>query len=176
MLEEFKTKEIERWNTLMTSYAEDVLALQKQIDEVEEKYRKLAEEETKNLTEAVEYYKSMEEDCKAKIAVLEGKTEEEKPKRQPRKPKVDSKPTPEPEPEKVIDTLFPENNEPEEEEKKEEPVSEEVVEDIPIEEVVEETPEKGELAELWPEEDDKDTEESGEINAEEWPDQPTEWI
>ena len=138
MLKEFQNKEIERWNTLLASYEADIASLVEQVAAVDEKYRKLAAEETKNLSEAVDYYQNMAEDCRAKLAVLGQPVEEtEKPKRQ-RKAKAETQSTPEPEPEKVVDTLFPENNEPEPEEQ---PATEEVAEEPVEEEPVEELPE-----------------------------------
>lgn len=174
MLREFKEKEFNRINTMIESYQNDINDLTVQAAAVDEKYRKLAEEEKKNLNEALDYYKDLQSELISRrdalgleAAVVDKKTQKAKLKEAE-------------EQEVVKDTLFPENNSVEPEEPaKEEPVMEEP-EPEPVEEekVEEEAEETTEVEDVWP---DDDTEVSEEAAAQEedendgWPDVVEEW-
>lgn len=130
MLKEIKEKEFNRINGMIDSYTTDINDLVKQADKVDEKYRKLAEKEKKDITEALEYYRTLRDELVTRrdslgldSAVVDKKTTAKKLKEAEEK-------------EQVTDILFPENNESPEEETKEEPAVE------PAEETVEETTEE----------------------------------
>lgn len=127
MLKEIKEKEFNRINGMIDSYTIDINDLVKQAEKVDEKYRKLAEKEKKDITEALEYYRTLRDELVTRrdslgldAAVVDKKTTAKKLKEAEEK-------------EQVTDILFPENNETTEEETKEEPAVE------PAEETVEET-------------------------------------
>lgn len=126
MLKEIKEKEFNRINGMIDSYTTDINDLVKQAEKVDEKYRKLAEKEKKDITEALEYYRTLRDELVTRrdslgldAAVADKKTTAKKLKEAEEK-------------EQVTDILFPENNEVSEEEIKEEPATE------PAEETVEE--------------------------------------
>jgi hypothetical protein len=175
MLREFKEKEFNRINTMIESYQNDINDLTVQAAAVDEKYRKLAEEEKKNLNEALDYYKDLQSELISRrdalgleAAVVDKKTQKAKLKEAE-------------EQEVVKDTLFPENNsvEPDEPAKEEEPVMEEPepepIEEEKVEEVVEETTE---VEDVWPDDDAEVSEEAAaqeEDEDEGWPDVVEEW-
>ena len=192
MLREFKEKEFNRINTMIESYQNDINDLTVQAAAVDEKYRKLAEEEKKNLNEALDYYKDLQSELISRrdalgleAAVVDKKTQKDKLKEAEKQ-------------EVVKDTLFPENNtvEPDESAKEENPITEEpAVEEKAAELDAEEDAEwnekieSGELQKIEPEETtevedvwpDDDAEVSEEAIAQEededegWPDVVEEW-
>jgi hypothetical protein len=151
MLEEYKKKEIARCDKVIASYQEDIDTLQAGVDELKEKYKKVFEE-IEETNEIIGYYRESQAEWEHKKAVLEGKEQTETPKDDAPKPrkrrcKVEVPAAPA-DVEKVVDTVFPDNNE---------SVSEDtvVVDEQPAEEpAVEEssTPASGDLFEtVWPE-------------------------
>lgn len=169
---------------MIESYQNDINDLTKQSAEVDEKYRKLAEKEKKDITEALDYYKELQAELISRrdnlgldAAVVDKKTQKKKLQEAEEKGVV-------------TDTLFPENNQVVVEETKEpepesepEPTEETSVEEKvePETEVVEEKPEeKTEIEDVWPEEGEK-TEETeaeeveGNGDNEGWPDVVEEW-
>ena len=100
-------KIVKEYERIYSSISKSKKLIVADIDRIDEKYRKLAQEEKKSLTEnlailneQLKYYESM----LGKNAVVEDTTVEE--------PKEEEE-------EKIQDTIFPENNEESEEEKKE---------------------------------------------------------
>ena len=116
------TQETAKINELIASYKNNKKNLLKEIDEIDEKYRIIAEAEKAALTDAVAFYDNAisalaliaEKDPMAQAA----KSTEELKKDVPTEPKVVT----EAEEDKVVDNLFPENNETET--KEDEPVEE----------------------------------------------------
>lgn len=185
MFEDIKAKESERINNVIS-------VLEEQKAGVEEKYRKLAEEETAKLTAAIESYKNL-------LAFWDGSDIQvaEKPKRKRRtKAEMEAAKLAElPDDEKVIDTLASEN-----EEEPAEDIPESVVEsgtvinetdavskdnvpesndavftseDNKEPEAVEITDNAGETVEAW--EVDDNPEEDKKSDDESWPEFPSEW-
>ena len=184
MLKEIKEKEFNRINNMIDSYTTDINDLVKQAEKVDEKYRKLAEEEQKDIKEALQYYRGLREELIARrdslgveAAVVDKKTTAKKLKEAEEK-------------EEVTDMLFPENNE----EEVVEPVkdqTEEPEQDLDAEEDAdwEEKIESGELTKVEPEEtvevedvwdeaeeeEPEQPEEEEESEDEGWPDVVEEW-
>ncbi len=132
-----------------------------EIEKVDEKYRKLAEAEKSDLTEQM---KVLDDQIKLYSSLVQGNEPEQQEA---------------PAEEKVVDTVFPENNAEEDE------VAEEDTAIVEAEEETEETSEdtedvhhNGEGDIVWPE-DDEETEEEPDEDAEEegdgWPEEPQEW-
>lgn len=173
MLDDIKAKESQRINDVIT-------VLEEQKAGVEEKYRKLAEEETAKLNAAIESYKNL-------LSFWDGANIEtvEKPRRK-RRTKAEmeaAKQVELPEDEKVVDTIIPENNEESVVEENSEDMPESVdepefdgagftSEDNKEPETVEITDNAEETVEAW-EGDDKPAKE--ESDDENWPDYPSEW-
>ena len=121
MLDSYKQKELERISNLVADYQKDIDTLAEDAKAVDEKYRLLAEQEKADIVSTVDYLTALMEDCKAKLLVLSGDTTLSAPEKKVRKRKLEpvaEQKTEEPaeekpaeEPEKVVDTLFPENNE-----------------------------------------------------------------
>lgn len=156
MLKEFKEKEFERLSNLIDSYVSDIEELTKQIEAVAEKYQKLAEEETKNLSEAVEYYTEQLNNFYLRRDELKLELPEEK--------KEEAAPVQE---DKVVDTIYPENNDTPVDVKEEEIIVEESNDNSS-----EDTESTDKTIEEWPDETPKSDEESDE---EGWPEFPQEW-
>lgn len=156
MLKEFKEKEFERLSNLIDSYVSDIDELTKQIEAVAEKYQKLAEEETKNLSEAVEYYTEQLNNFYHRRDELKLELPEEK--------KEEVAPIQE---EKVVDTIYPENNDTPVEVKEEDVIVEESSDNSS-----EDTESTDKTTEEWPDETPKSEEES---DDEGWPEFPQEW-
>ena len=166
MLKEIKEKEFNRINGMIDSYTTDINDLTKQAEKVDEKYRKLAEQEKKDITEALEYYRNLRDDLVTRrdslgveAAVVSKKTTAKKLKEAEEK-------------EVVQDTIFPENNE--------EPIAETVenptVETTPEPEAtVEPKPVTTQtvIEDVWPEE--KKEEETKNDDNDSWPDVVEEW-
>lgn len=168
MLKEFKEKEFERLSNLIDSYVNDISELTKQIGDVAEKYRKLAEEETKNLTEAVEYYTEQLNNFYLRRDELKLEMPEEKPE--------EANPVEE---EKVVDTLYPENNA-----DAKEPVTTQdtnetdgtiTEEDVIVEEPEQSNDNKEESVEEWPAEEEHQDPNDSEDDSNDWPEFPEEW-
>ena len=98
-------KEFEKIRASLTRSKKLIVA---DIDKIDEKYRKLAQEEKKNLTENLAV---LNEQLKYYDKMLKG---------EPTVEETDEEPANEEQEAVIQDTIFPENNEPEEEEKKEE--------------------------------------------------------
>lgn len=184
MLKEIKEKEFNRINGMIDSYTTDINDLVKQAEKVDEKYRKLAEQEKKEITEALDYYRGLRdelvtrrdslglEDVKVDKKVQQKKLQEAEQK------------------EEVTDVLFPENNETPVEETVEEvnedipetvpePVEEETSEPVEIPEVESSVEETTEVEDIWPDEDDSEVEEESKAQEDDeddgWPDVVEEW-
>ena len=172
MLKEIKEKEFNRINGMIDSYTTDINDLTKQAEKVDEKYRKMAEKEKKDITEALEYYRNLRDELVTRrdslgldAAVVDKKTTAKKQKESEEK-------------EQVTDMLFPENNEvpvaePEEEpvaepEPETEPAQEEITEATPVVEDVWEQTEQTEVVE-------EDRNEQGKDEDDGWPDVVEEW-
>lgn len=185
MLTEYAKRKSELLNKAITDYQANIDALTAEKNAIVEKYKSLIEDETKVCTEFIKYYKDCQDRLRAEKKALKkiagGKVEEE---------------AAEPE-EKVVDTLFPDNNA--------EPVAEKPAEDIipdetpqtavdesesvdSSEEISEETDEEAgwddepvESDEEGESENDGESEEEDELQEEEtedaddWPEVPQEW-
>lgn len=163
------TKEI---SNLLTSSDKARKAISTEIDKIDAKYRALAEKEKSKLSKML---KSIEEQMESYKTLLNLGDEVEPDEAEPT--------AVEEEDEKVIDTIFPENNEePVIEEVDKQVVEEEVTDDpVVVEEAVDETDKKSdeatetvetvETAENaeWPFDNGNDKEEDG------WPEFPEEW-
>lgn len=125
MLDQYKQKELERINKLVADYQSDIDALNQQAKEVDEKYRKLAEQEKSDIVSTLDYLLALMEDFKAKVLLLSGeavapekKTRRSRKTAAPEEQNTETVVTAEtsaPAEEKeealsVVDTLFPENN------------------------------------------------------------------
>lgn len=148
-------------NKIIAVFQQNIDALKKEIKGIDDKYKKLAEEEKKELKEMLEYWKTQ------RNALNDGKNLVVVPVAEEQPETPDAEIPVEEEEEKVVDSIFPENNEEEEEQASEEPATEENSEfsDIwPEETVSEETP-----AEEEGEKDDSADDNDG------WPEFPEEW-
>ena len=110
----FKDRELERYSILIQEYTDNISELEQAEKEIEEKYRLKMEQEKKDITEALTFYRNL----------LNKRTEERdsllsdiKQEMSVDEPKQVKEETPAVVEEKVVDTIFPENNveEPEEE-------------------------------------------------------------
>lgn len=182
-------KEFEKIRASLTKSKKLIVA---DIDKIDEKYRRLAQEEKKSLTESLSI---LNEQLKYYDKMLGGEPVQEESDEENREDSVQSEPEtnlPEPKEEKeavIEDTIFPENNEPEQvEEKIEEPekkgmTQEEIVAGLEsagfvnIDTVVENTEELGE----WPDDENKPAEKKEvevskfEIDDNGWPELPDDW-
>lgn len=119
MLEEYKKKEIARCDRVIASYQEDIDVLQAGIEELKEKHKKVFEEIAET-EEIIGYYRESQKQWEDKKRVLNGETVEtsaqEEPAKKTRKKreKKEEVPAAPADAEQVIDTIYPENNEPEE--------------------------------------------------------------
>lgn len=159
-------KEFEKIRASLTKSKKLILS---DIEKIDEKYRRLAQEEKKNLTESLGI---LNEQLKYYDKMLGNKAEVEE--------TADSPDTQEePEEPAIEDTIFPENNEQEEETvNSDEVIPEEEPESIVEEEESEAEPEKkDDLNDIWPEEntEEKPEEEKKDSEEDEWPDFPQEW-
>ena len=111
MLSSYKEKEIARVSNLIDSYNEDMLALETELNGINEKYRKIIEEESKEIQDSLSYYREVKNGLMAQLVQLTGEAKEDA---QPTKRRKGAKKEEEivsAEPEKVVDTIYPENNE-----------------------------------------------------------------
>jgi len=181
MLKEIKEKEFNRINGMIDSYTTDINDLVKQAEKVDEKYRKLAEKEKRDITEALEYYRNLRDELVTRRdslgldAAVPSKKDTAKKLKEAEEKEV------------VMDTIFPENNEEPAEDIKEEPVEEPAVEEqtssdeAPEQEEQTEQPESEgttEVEDVWPDEEKEETEEKNDQEEDEdegWPDVVQEW-
>lgn len=138
----FKENELERFSNLIQEYSDNIKELEAQEKTIDEKYRRLAEQEKKDLKEALDYYRgTLSNFVKERDSLLGMK--QETPVEEPKQVKEETSAVIE---EKVVDTIFPENNVEESEEEEKVHVE---VEDNPFQkEETEEKPEKVSDADL----------------------------
>ena len=144
-------KLIKNFKNILSSSISAKDIVKSEIDKVDEKYRKLAEQEKVDLNKQLET-------LDAQIAIYSSLLKDEA---------VDTAEAPVEE-EKVVDTVFPENNA--EEEVEEEQATE------PVEEPKDATVSDGSGDIAWPEDEAAEEETTEEETEEdEWPDEPQEW-
>lgn len=138
----FKENELERFSNLIQEYTDNIKELEAQEKTIDEKYRRLAEQEKTELKEALDYYRgTLSNFVKERDSLLGMK--KKTPVEEPTQVKEE---TPAVVEEKVVDTIFPENNNEEPEAEAEVFVE---VEDNPFQkEETEEKPEKVSDADL----------------------------
>lgn len=181
----FKEKELERFSNLIQEYTDNIKELEEQEKTIDEKYRRLAEQEKKDLKEALDYYRgTLSNFVKERDSLLSGIKQEtsiDEPVpmgewKQVDEPAQVKKETPAVVEEKVVDTIFPENNV--EEPEKEEKIHVEV-EDNPFQkEEVEEKPEKvsdDELDAIFGTEEKKEEEQPAVEDFDDFPEIVEEW-
>ena len=183
MVNKITKKAILKIKETVDAYGKEMAVINEKIATIDEKYRKLAEKETKELKAAYADLEAEQEiwntslsryDAEIVNEVLGGDavsaTEEPE-------PVVEETPTVEETPEVVVDTLFEENNDENSEEPEEEPVEEETEE--------EEEPESEESDDIWPEEETPVEEipvkeasgvEESTLDTDDWPVEPEEWV
>lgn len=157
-------------NKIIAVFQQNIDALKKEIKGIDEKYKKLAEEEKKELKEMLEYWKAQRNALNDGKGFVVAPAVEEQPETTATEAPAEE------EEEKVVDTIFPENNEPEEEETPEFDGAGFTEEDNQPEE-------KSELSDIWPEEtvsEEVPAEEEGEKDDsaddnDGWPEFPEEW-
>ena len=134
MLNKYKEIEIARLNNSLSMIEDDIDHLSADLEEIDEKYRKLAEEEKADTKATIEYYEQRKQFYEEQLAVLtDGETVAPvEPEKKPRKKreKKEEVPAPPQDATEVVDTIYPENNESED-------TTEEPMPDLP--EPVEET-------------------------------------
>ena len=163
MLEKIKNQEIARCDKVIESYQVDIDVLEQSINELKEQYKKVFEE-IDDTQEVIDMYRESQAEWENKKRVLLGEIVEEpkqeEPEKKPRKrrSRKEEVPAAPADADKVIDTVYPENNE-------EEPV-EEVTEEETVEEATSGSGSGDLFEEVWPEE-------SAEVPAEE-PEEETE--
>ena len=186
MVNKITKKAILKIKETVDAYGKEMAVINEKIATIDEKYRKLAEKETKELKAAYADLEAEQEiwntslssyDAEIVNEVLGGDavsaTEEPE-------PVVEETPTVDETPEVVVDTLFEENNDENSEEPEEEPVEEETEE---------EEPESEESDVIWPEEETQQEtpveespvkEASGVeesiLDTDDWPVEPEEWV
>lgn len=139
-------------NKIIAVFQQNIDALKKEIKGIDEKYKKLADEEKAELKEMLEYYKAQRDLLNDKKNFVVAPAEEP----------VEEQPQPVEEEEVVTDNIFPENNEEE---------TSETVEEVPAEEFTE-VSQDGEVSEEAVEE----TAEEGTVDTDAgWPEFPEEW-
>jgi len=155
-------KLLKNFKNILSSSLSAKEIIKSEIDKVDEKYRKLAEAEKHGLNEQMAV---LDEQIKLYSTFL--KDEEI--------PVVDNAPAEEEE--KVVDTLYEDNND--EEEGTSEKVEETVDESQPVDELPEGAlDDPNRIIDEWPEdavESEEETEEKSEDNDDEWPTEPQEW-
>lgn len=173
MLEKFKNQEIARCDKVIESYQVDIDALEQSINELKEQYKKVFEE-IDDTQEVIDMYRESQAEWENKKRVLLGEiVEEPKPveaekkprKRRTRKEEVPAAPA---DADKVIDTIYPENNE--------EEAVEEAAEEETVEEAASGSGSSDLFEEIWPEESNDVPAEESEEEAvvEETTEEPTE--
>ena len=139
-------------NKIIAVFQQNIDALKKEIKGIDEKYKKLADEEKAELKEMLEYYKTQRDLLNDKKNFVIVPTEEP----------VAEQPQPAEEDEVVTDNIFPENNEEE---------TSETAEEVPVEEFTEAS-QNSEVSEDVVEEA---AEESTVDTDAGWPEFPEEW-
>ena len=176
---DFQKKQAKLLNDLVETYKKAIEDTKKKIGEVDEKYRKLAEKESAALKKALADYEKQSKVFEAMIPTLQGEDNSVE-------ETVETEPA---EDEKVVDDIFPENNEaPVEGPAVEEPVveSEPTVQDMadevfgksddaqPEEPVKEESKSNDDFSDIWPEANTAS--EPATVDTEDgWPEVPEDW-
>lgn len=179
-----ETKENSQFSALIEEYSGYIESAKNDLAAIEEKYRKLKEEESNELNDKIVKYEKVVDGIKALIALMnddapakkdesdaQENTEVKTEKQEEVTEQTSNSDTKEEEP-KIMDTLFPENNEPETGETTEsndtqEPASESEV--ITQDEAVSDDT----SGFAFQEDNNEESQESS--NDDEWPDMPQEW-
>lgn len=170
MNKQLKAKELERCKRVIESYDTDITELSAEVSKVKEKYLALAEKETADLNEVIEYYKEQKASWTENMKKLKAL------KDFPVEPKSVQEEAEEKE-ETIFDPYETEEEQPAEEASANDDFPEEETAE-PVEETEAETEaEPVSESEDWPEED-KPSDESATEEAssdDDWPDMPEEW-
>ena len=111
MLESYLKKEITRAKEMISSYKDDIDAIKKEMKGIDEKYKKLAEQEKEELSATKDAYDTQLEFWKSRLNVLKnGDDNMVEESAAAIEETVEETPSEIIE-EKIVDTIFPENNE-----------------------------------------------------------------